>query len=309
MQDPGQPLVIWRFTDGKAGHENQSAGLLTALRAHQPVEDFLFHTAECHKGMLACIRGDDPYGSEKPDPGLIIGAGHATHLPMLNARRMRGGKVIVLMKPSLPNGWFDLCVIPAHDRPHHADNVLVTQGVLNRVQPGTAHDPGRGLILVGGPSAHVDWQDEPVIAQLRDIVTSSPDVQWQLATSRRTPERFLGSLAGRVPANLALVPAAETGPDWLPQQLAQAGQVWVTDDSVSMVYEALTSGAAVGLIEVPYRKPQDRLAQGLGELARHHLVTRMAGWRSGQALQVPARSFNEAARCADWIAEHWLRAD
>jgi hypothetical protein len=308
MQDTGHPLVVWRFTDGKAGHENQTAGLLTALQERLPAEDYLFHTADCRRGMLACLRGDDPYGIEKPDPDLILGAGHATHLPMLNARRMRGGKVIVLMKPSLPNGWFDLCVIPAHDRPRHAENVLITHGVLNRMQPGGVHEPERGLILVGGPSRHVDWSDHGVQAQVCEIVERETGIQWQLATSRRTPEGLVESLSGPGYPNLATVLATDTDPDWLPRQLARAGQVWVTADSVSMVYEALTSGAAVGLIEVPYRAPQDRLVHGLDELVKHKQLTRIADWRSGQALQAPAGIFNEAARCADWIVEHWLRA-
>ena len=81
---------------------------------------------------------------------------------MLNARRVRGGKVVVLMKPSLPAAWFDLCVIPAHDRPRRADNILVTRGVLNRVRHDGCKDARAGLILVGGPSAHVTWSGAAV---------------------------------------------------------------------------------------------------------------------------------------------------
>ncbi len=300
-------IVVWRFTDGKHGHENQSAGLLAALQQRVPVEDFLFHTADCRRGMLECIRGHDPYGLDKPDPDLIIGAGHATHLPMLNARRMRGGKVIALMKPTLPNGWFDLCMVPAHDRPRHADNILVTQGVLNRVQPGSAHDPRRGLILVGGPSAHVNWQDESVLAAVREIVTHHPEIHWQLATSRRTPDSFGRALGHQPQENLDIVPVSATAPEWLPVQLAQAARVWVTSDSVSMVYEALTSGAAVGLIDVPYRKAGDRLARGIEDLVRRGQVVRLTDWRAGRELQPPAQPFNEAARCADWIVDQWLQ--
>jgi len=33
-----QPVVVWAFTDGKAGHENQTRGLLAALAHRHPVD-------------------------------------------------------------------------------------------------------------------------------------------------------------------------------------------------------------------------------------------------------------------------------
>jgi mitochondrial fission protein ELM1 len=61
---------------------------------------------------------------------------------------------------------------------------------------------------------------------------------------------------------LTIVPFAATSPDWLPTQLARADQAWVTADSVSMVYEALTAGAAVGVLDVP----RPRQAGSAGDL-------------------------------------------
>ncbi len=138
-----RPLIVWRFTDGKPGHDNQTQGLLAALRTHAPVDDFPIQIADCRAGLVACLTGRTASGLEAPDPDLIIGAGHATHLPMLNARRVRGGRVVVLMKPTLPTAWFDLCVIPAHDRTRHRENILVTHGVLNRVRHDVAKDGAR----------------------------------------------------------------------------------------------------------------------------------------------------------------------
>jgi uncharacterized protein len=102
-----------------------------------------------------------------------------------------------------------------------------------------------------------------------------------------------------------VVPVAETGPDWLPAQLARAGQVWVTADSVSMVYEALTAGAAVGVLETPRQRPS-RVSRGLERLAVESWVTPFADWRPGRTLHRPPGIFNEAERCARWIVERWL---
>ncbi|MEZ5541520.1 MAG: mitochondrial fission ELM1 family protein [Pseudomonadota bacterium] len=297
------PLVVWRFTDGKPGHDSQSQGLVEALRAQCVVEEHSIHVADCRAGLAACLSGRITFGQDLPDPALLIGAGHATHLPMLNARRVRGGRVVVLMKPTLPTGWFDLCVIPMHDRPRRRENILLTRGVLNRVRPAAQRDGCRGLILVGGPSAHVSWTGDAVAAQIAQLPARSTALQWTLTTSRRTPAGFLERL-GAVPG-LTIVPCDRTGPDWLPAQLAGAAQVWVTQDSVSMIFEALTSGAAVGLIDVPWRNPRDRVAQGVVQLVREGLVTAFPAWQGGTAPQPPAVPFDEAARVAAWILEQW----
>ncbi len=75
-----------------------------------------------------------------------------------------------------------------------------------------------------------------------------------------------------------------------------------------MVYEALTAGVKVGLLEVPQVK-FGRVAAGVDLLMTEQWVTSFAQWQSGQALSRPPERFNEAERCADWICEKWLQND
>ena len=105
----------------------------------------------------------------------------------------------------------------------------------------------------------------------------------------------------------AVVPVAETGPGWLSERLASVAQVWVTEDSVSMVYEALTANAATGVLGVPAKRAS-RVTRGIAALAREGLVTGFADWQRGRKLAPPAAPFNEAARVAAWIGEKWLSA-
>jgi mitochondrial fission protein ELM1 len=307
---PRLGIVAWCFTDGKAGHENQSRGLIDALGERLPVADY---SIPAESGLAAArdyLRGRFPAAHDLPDPDLIIGAGHATHLPMLAARRARGGRVIVLMQPSLPNAWFDLCVIPEHDQPRPAPNLLVTRGALNRIRHVAEHDDGAGLFLVGGPAPHVQWDTAAVIAQIRTVLERSPEQHWWLTTSRRTPDDFIPALTAQLPealaARLTVVPFSETDVGWLPEKLGLAAQVWVTQESVSMVYEALSSGAAVGLLALPSTQPQGRVARGIDGLLREGLVLCFADWEQGSELRVPAKRFDEAGRCADWICKAWL---
>ena len=297
-----QPLVVWRFCDGKAGHEHQSQGLLDALARLKPVETFTLNPPPVSPTLFSLIRGALPGWRELPTPDLLLGAGHRTHLALLAARRCRSGKIIVLMRPTLPFGLFDLCLIPDHDSPPSRPNILPTRGALNHLQPSATLEPDRGLLLIGGPSAHFGWDNAGLHRQIAAIVAADPAMHWTLTTSRRTPPDFLDT---PVDPRLTVVPVAETGPDWLPAQLARAGRAWVTADSVSMVYEALTVGAAVGILDVPHLRPS-RVSRGLAQLADQGWVTPFAHWRQHQTLHRPPQTFNEAERCAHWIVEQWL---
>lgn len=306
MSNP-RPLIIWRFVDGKPGHENQTAGLAQALRTLRPVD---VHDIEAPGSVAAAGAGLVwwfPWGDTLPDPDLLLGAGHATHVPLLAARRARGGRAVLLMQPSLPCAWFDLCVIPLHDAPRPAENVFITQGVLNRVRPGAAKDPRQGLILIGGPSKHHRWSERAVIEQVAQILArSTPALRWRLTTSRRTPASFVPALSRVVDsARVDIVPFERTDADWLPAQLAWAGTVWVTADSVSMIYEALTAGAAVGLIEVPAGS-DDRIAGGVQSLIDTELATLFSQWRAGAELRAPRQPFSEAGRVAREILQRWF---
>lgn len=302
-----RPLITWRFVDGKPGHENQTAGLAQALHMLRPVE---VHDIVVPNSLAAAGAGLVwwfPWGDTLPDPDLLLGAGHATHLPLLAARRARGGRAVVLMQPSLPCSWFDLCAIPLHDAPRPAENLFITQGVLNRVRPGAAKDPRQGLILIGGPSKHHRWSEREVIEQIAQIqARSAAQQRWRLTTSRRTPPGFVAALNKVVdPARIEIVPFERTDAEWLPAQLAWAGTVWVSADSVSMIYEALTAGAAVGLIEVA-AQGEDRIASGIQSLVDTGLATSFSQWRSGAELRAPKQPFSEASRVAREIMQRWF---
>ncbi len=308
---PSEPhaLVVWCFTDAKPGHENQSRGLLQALAERHELQVHWLAVGNRASALLNALLGRWPDATGLPDPQLIVGAGHATHLPMLAARRARGGRTILLMKPSLPLSLFDLCIIPEHDRPRPARNVLVSRGVLNTVRPGDKA-AGLGLLLMGGPSAHFHWSDQGVIRQIHALLEANPQRHWQLTTSRRTPASFSRVLRRELAAELAVgrldfVPVEDTARDWLPARLAAATEVWVSEDSVSMVYEALTAGAGVGVFNLPRRR-LGRVTRGLATLESRGLVARYDHWPHGRPLSLPTEPFNEAERCARWISESWL---
>jgi mitochondrial fission protein ELM1 len=207
------------------------------------------------------------------------------------------------MRPSLPHWLFDLCLIPEHDGRYRGEHVIRIQGVLTCIAPSAGRRADEGLILVGGPSRHKVWTEARLLHQIREIL-SRGEVRWEIADSRRTPATTAQALA-RLNGDACRFRSHREAPaDWLPGALARAGSVWVTEDSVSMVYEALTSGAAVGLLRLPRRR-RTRVNRGIEDLVARGLVTPFERWSEGAPLDPPAAPLAEAARCAELIVERF----
>lgn len=305
LSKPEPSRVVWRFSDGKPGHDNQSLGLVDALQRRTRIHSYDIPVQPGAALNWLCCRF--PAGSLLPDPWLIIGAGHATHLPMLAARRTRGGRAAVLMRPDLPKALFDLCVIPAHDRPRPAANILVTKGSLNRMQALRVQARDRGLLMVGGPSRHYRWDHKKVVDQIAGVIRFSPVRHWVLTTSRRTPPGFAERVQQMIfncNLRMSIVSWRDTSDQWLSSQLRRSCCTWVTEDSVSMIYEALTAGLPVGLLSVPPQR-NDRVVNGARQLAAERNVMTYSDWSAGRPLPGPSQVFDEANRVAEQICRRW----
>lgn len=300
-------LEVWVFTDGRLGHLNQLKGLAARLAARTPValrylnvqsQGFAFTRRQ---GLLKA------FGAPKL-PDLILGAGRRCHGPMVWARWQTGAATVVLMKPGLPLRLFSGACIPAHDNPPRRDNILVTQGVMNHIEPQvTGRDDHRGLLLLGGINRHFGWDDGDVARQVVGIAKASPAIAWVLSDSPRTPAACLPlvqrHLTEQGVGNVSILPYRDTGPGWLKAQLAQVGRVWVSCDSVSMVFEAITSGAPTGLIDLPPLR-DSRVCRSMAGVVSAGLAPRWQG--SDTPLPAAAQRLWEADRAAAWILERFF---
>jgi mitochondrial fission protein ELM1 len=285
------------LSDGRPGHENQSVGLALALARRTGAKHEIVRldpTANVFARMKFAAAGA---------ADLVIAAGHRTHLPLWWAARELGARSVVIMRPSLPLALFDLALVPLHDvGPGAQDSSgrVLTRGALNRV-PEPEQRPvkeARGLVLVGGPSKHHGWNATALAPMIASVIAAAPELMWTVADSRRTPAKFLGGLT--LPDAARRMPHQETPPEWLAGELARTRVVWATEDSVSMVHEAVTAGAATGVLPAP------RIGGGRVVRAVDELVT------AGLAVRFPStpvethERFHEAARCADLILARWF---
>lgn len=294
-------LVVWQWTDGKRGHERQCDGLLQALAERRSLDHHLLPVPSSPLQRLwDFLSASLPALRELPNPDLILGAGRACALPMLAARRARGGRVVCIMRPQLPPACFDLCIIPRHDGVAPSAHVELSEGPLNAMRPAASREAGLGVILLGGPSAHHTWDERAMLAQVARVLAARPDMRWLATDSRRSPT----SLAARLAAHdgLSFFSHRDTAPDWLPSLLARAEQVWVSADSVSMIYEALSAGARVGVLDVPVQRA-DRISAIAGDLLARGLVMSLQSNISDTDASPPV--LREADRIAEIILARW----
>ena len=295
------PLVIWRFIDGKPGHENQTQGLIDAIAESRPVKVYELEPVSFWQALQYYFKRSFPI-QDRMAPSLVMGAGHRTHWSVLAAKKSVGGQSVILMKPSLPATLFDYCIVPEHDGLSSSQRIITTLGVINRIKPSTHHDDKQGLILIGGPSTHYDWHDDALLERINMIIIQD-DMQWALSTSRRTPVAFSEKLKSLSSDHVKIYLAEETQSNWLPTQLRNAGQVWITEDSVSMVYEALSSGADCGLLPVQ-RKKENRVSAGVDNLIQARRLTSFDDWMHTRQLIPNETPLCEAKRVAEYLLKN-----
>lgn len=292
--------TITIISDAKPGHLAQARGLADAL-AH--------HTGHRILEIDITQPGQDTPRPANDAGGLVIATGRATRRPALVVARQAGLLSVALMNP----GWwlrrkFDLCAIPRHDGVAQAPNVITTEGALNGIRPAPNASADQALLLVGGPSKHHGWDDTQLNNQLTQLLERDPQMRWTVTSSRRTPgstDTLLHACAQRFGDRFAYTPAAQTPRGWVAEQLQRCGTSWVTEDSVSMVYESLTAGARVGLLDVPRLGKPGRVVRGVESLVQRGWVTAYNDWCNGQPLATDRPPLAEADRVAGVILDRW----
>ena len=259
-----------------------------------------------------------------------------------------------IMTPTyLGTAPFDFAIVPEHDEPDEAPNVFVTLGAPNLIEKEnlpkeatkllgelgeTEKQTKRYSVLIGGDDQNYTIDAEWVTKTLSFIINfaKSQDAYLYITTSRRTSraaEDALLKIRENTDRIRYLLLASKDSFNPIPAMLGFSDLVFVTDDSVNMVSEAITGGTVPILLKAKRKKGLRSKLQHLTKLLvkRGWLAPEMLWgfprfdkvfdhfmakglllpfdtWKedmlSGKQLANNKIDFNEAARAADWILQN-----
>jgi len=283
--------TIWRLVDGKAGHDKQSLALVENLKNQARCKIFNINIQNITNPFLAIIFKKYNLDKGLINPDIAIGAGHKTHLYLLAIKRCFGAKIVVIMKPSLPLKFFDLCVIPKHDGVKSGSNVFITNTPLVNFNLNKKKKENMALFLIGGPSKHYYWDSKRVLEQIKNISKQFKFKKLLITTSRRTPIEFINEFNKSKIKNIKLYEHTKIMNDWLDKNIIKVKNIWVTNDSYSMLIEAIASGAYTDILELKMKK-KSKLSGEINTIKKKI--------RNKITIQ------NEAERVAKFIQKIWL---
>lgn len=300
VRGASRAIVVWWFRERPSDADGQARGLLKAMEAQCSLRVYAAPVLNIWRAWQFALRRRFP-AAELPNPDILVGTGRDTHWSMLVARWARGGRIITLSKPNLPRWLFDLCIVPAHAGGVDKARMIATRGILPEPSAQRPKIAGTGLIMIGGPAPQLRWSDEVIFERVTEILARQPDYRWYVITTPQSSADMVRRIAELSAQNVFCMAHHEVDPKWLQSRIQDVEQIWVSEDNLAVIYQALTAGAAVGVLPVPRNKPSREIA------ALNGLVVFYPQWRDGESLHAPQSPFNESARCAAEIVKRWLQ--
>ena len=177
------------------------------------------------------------------DFDLFVGAGSTSYYALKFYARRYAKPSVALMYPKGYRKDFSVIIAGAHDRPKPRANLKISPVSLSFSRPQGLYKPHRKSIgfIIGGPNSCFEMGDE-ILKHIEGVRAQFADCEFALTTSPRTPRATESALEklgwdysviyGREPIN----PIGDF--------LAQCEWVFISEDSVSMISEAVSNGSA-----------------------------------------------------------------
>lgn len=245
----GEP-TIWILSRGRKGDLDQMLALAKATG--WPYEVKTLHFAGPEVPVLSKVLLKEKLSPPWPDVVLVAEAS-----PSVIAREIKrlspATRIVCLGRPAGAPGRFDLVLTTAQYRVPAAPNVVALSMPLAAVPDLIVAQPGNALAVVVGGPAFPDVLDAAAAERLAAdalALAAKRGMTLDVVTSPRTPADAVAVLERLIapPHRLSLF---GRGVNRYREALAQAAEIIVTSDSVSMVADALASGKPVSVYPLP----------------------------------------------------------
>jgi uncharacterized protein len=268
--------AVWIISEGSPGHISQSEGLVAALARRIDLESTIIETRPKLNGfarrlcrLLMGNRGlPDPFikrwlqcvpPTSKPDL-IVTSGGKAVFAARSLAVRTGAPLVFIGERKPYPSEWFHTVFTPSPFETGRNDVPLeLIPTSISREDVIRAADAWHGklagplwtMILGGASESHrftaADWS---ALASAMNELASKHGIRWLISTSRRTGAHVEAIVRGIID------PAAVVDAIWwsvkpekrLLELLGAAERVFVTQDSITMISEAVASGLTTEVV-------------------------------------------------------------
>ena len=260
--------ILW-IKDGKKGHEKQVQALLEELSKTIDIkiyqEDYhisslkrffdIFHhsTSYVFKKYDSCkiIKNYN-----QNDIHLVIGAGSNIHTRLLLLKKFlkdiynKDIIAISVLSPSLFKNEFNFICAPNHDeiKLSNIKNTIFFEGSLAKVSI-QEPDDSIGLIGLGGINNHFIFNEDDLIKQIEYVLSLYPNKDWYLFSSRRTSELMISKINKLSNSYSNLIIDHES----FDQIIKKASIKFITQDSMNMVYESLSTKGQTYVFNMNYK--------------------------------------------------------
>ncbi|MBI5143647.1 MAG: mitochondrial fission ELM1 family protein, partial [Candidatus Omnitrophica bacterium] len=313
------------LNDGRTGHLNQSLAVAREIQKARTAQGYglddtkiirvdvkfkspflrsilslssAFASWRCHgrmRWMKLCLEKETYETLMKTYSEFVVSCGSSLAAVNIYMSKENNAKNIIIMKPDALVGLkkFSLAVIPKHDNPPKAKNVLVTTIAPNLIDEETLKRDGEMLkkriqlgkktvlgVLIGGDNPEYSLTGETIDNVIDGLLKfcDSTDAELLITTSRRTPTEAEAVLKNRlkddhrckllVIANEANLEEAVGG------ILDLSSVIIVSGESISMVSEAISSRKKVVVFELENKKGVSTKHQAaLKELERRGYIS------------------------------------
>jgi uncharacterized protein len=265
--------VVWIISEGSPGHISQSEGLVTALAEQLPLEWQVIDTRPRFGGFtrrlvrywMSLIKGPLPTSYLKHQlrcsppanstPRLIVtSGGKAVFAARSLALKHKASLIFIGERKPYPSKWFHTVFTPSpfetdvNDVPLEMIPTRITHAAVNEAADSWGERPTETTwaMIIGGASVSHDYQDSDwiLLAKHMNQLAKSNQIRWLISTSRRTGAAAEALLRQHLEPSLIArtVWWAEKPEKLMARFLGSASWVFVTQDSVTMVTEAVASG-------------------------------------------------------------------
>ncbi len=275
--------ILW-IKDGKLGHEKQVKVLLDELSKTIDIkvyeEEYVIGPLQRYSEILTYAMNGGVYDQDltnlkyhKKNIHLIIGAGSNVYPRILSikdgirSQYIKDILAVSILVPSYFKTHFDLICAPKHDRHKLSGHEAVYfEGSLAKVSTG-AVDENVGFIAIGGKNKHYLFNVNKIMEQIEFVTSIYPNKIWHIFPSRRTPHKMIQAIEKLAQSSKKII-ISEDGFD---EMLSKASIKIITQDSMNMVYESLSTKGSTILFNMKYLR-KNKVIKQMNELLHNKQV-------------------------------------